>query len=121
MEQQMYTTYLAGIFRSVRFGINEAHGQGMAMQLNYLMDEGAIVYNEGTGLFSADVGKFKAGATKLTGEIMTIQAEGNYEKAKGLLSRYAVIRPSLQRTLDRLARLPVDIEPQFADLSEQSN
>jgi hypothetical protein len=51
---------------------------------------------------------------------MTIQAEGNYERAKGLLSRYAVIRPSLQRTLDRLARLPVDIEPQFADLSEQS-
>jgi hypothetical protein len=120
MEQRMYTTYLAGIFRSVRFGIHEAHGQGMAMQLNYLMDEGAIVYNEGTGLFSADIEKFKAGATKLTGEIMTIQAEGNYERAKGLLSRYAVIRPSLQRTLDRLARLPVDIEPQFADLSEQS-
>ncbi|HEX7574405.1 MAG TPA: hypothetical protein VF514_15060 [Bacteroidota bacterium] len=118
MEKQMYITYLAGIFRSVRFGINEAHGQGMAMQLNYLMDEGAIVYNEATGLFSADIEKFKAGATRLTGEIMTIQAEGNYDRAKGLLNRYAVIRPSLQRTLDRLARLPVDIEPQFADLSQ---
>jgi hypothetical protein len=118
MEKQMYTTYLAGIFRSVRFGIHEAHGQGMAMQLNYLMDEGAIVYNEATGLFSADVEKFKAGATKLTGEIMTIQAEGNYDRAKGLLNTYAVIRPSLQRTLDRLAHLPVDIEPQFADLTQ---
>jgi hypothetical protein len=118
MEKQMYITFLAGIFRSVRFGINEAHGQGMAMQLNYLMDEGAIVYNEATGLFSADIEKFKAGATRLTGEIMTIQAEGSYDRAKGLLNRYAVIRPSLQRTLDRLAHLPVDIEPQFADLSQ---
>ena len=118
MEKQMYITYLAGIFRSVRFGIHEAHGQGMAMQLNYLMDEGAIVYNEATGLFSADIEKFKAGTTRLTGEIMTIQAEGNYERAKGLLDRYAVVRPSLQRTLDRLAHLPVDIEPQFADLTQ---
>jgi hypothetical protein len=118
MEKQMYITYLAGIFRSVRFGINEAHGKGMAMQLNYLMDEGAIVYNEATGLFSADIEKFKAGAKKLTGEIMAIQAGGNYERAKGLLDRYAVIRPSLRRTLDRLAHLPVDIEPQFADLTQ---
>ncbi len=118
MEKQMYVTYVAGIFRSVRFGINEAHGQGMAMQFNYLMDEGAITYNETSGLFAADVEKFKAGARKLTGEIMTIQAEGNYEKAKGLLARYAVIRPSLQRTLERLAHLPVDIEPQFAALNQ---
>ena len=118
MEQQMYVTYLAGIFRSVRFGINEAHGQGMAMQFNYLMDEGAILYSDASGLFSADIEKFKAGSKKLTAEIMTIQAEGNYEGAKALLSRYAVIRPPLQRTLDRLAHLPVDIEPQFTDLTQ---
>ena len=118
MEQQMYVTYLAGIFRSVRFGINEAHGQGMAMQFNYLMDEGAIRYSDASGLFSADIEKFKAGSKKLTAEIMTIQAEGNYERAKALLSRYAVIRPPLQRTLDRLAHLPVDIEPQFTDLTQ---
>jgi hypothetical protein len=121
MEKQMYVTYLAGIFRSVRFGINEAHGQGMAMQFNYLMDEGAIVYSEASGLFSADIERFKVGVRKLTGEIMTMQAQGNYDGARMMLIRYAVIRPSLQRTLDRLAHLPVDIEPQFADLKEQSN
>jgi len=121
MEKQMYVTYLAGIFRSVRFGINEAHGQGMAMQFNYLLDEGGIVYNEASGVFSADVEKCKAGVRKLTGEIMTLQAQGNYDGARGLLSRYAVIRPPLQRTLDRLAHLPVDIEPQFSDLSQPSN
>ena len=117
MEKQMYITYLAGIFRSVRFGINEAHGQGMALQFNFLMDEGAIVYTDASGLFSADIEKFKAGAKKLTGELMTLQAQGNYDGAKALLSRDAVIRPSMQRTLDRLAHLPVDIEPQFADLN----
>ena len=121
MQKQMYVTYLAGIFRSVRFGINEAHGQGMAMQFNYLLDEGGIVYNEASGVFSADVEKCKAVVRKLTGEIMTLQAQGNYDGARGLLSRYAVIRPPLQRTLDRLAHLPVDIEPQFSDLSQPSN
>jgi hypothetical protein len=121
MEKQMYVTYLAGIFRSVRFGIHEAHGQGMAMQFNYLMDEGAIVYSEASGVFSADVEKFKAGVKKLTGEIMTLQAQGNYDGARLMLIRYAVIRPSLQRTLDRLAHLPVDIEPQFTDLNKPEN
>ena len=121
MEKQMYVTYLAGIFRSVRFGINEAHGQGMAMQFNYLMDEGAIVYSDASGLFSADVEKFKAGSKKLTGEIMTLQAKGNYDGARAMLIRYAVIRPALQRTLDRLAHLPVDIEPVFTDLHQTKN
>jgi len=119
MERQMYVTYLAGIFRSVRFGLNDAHAQGMALQFNYLMDAGAIVYNQASGVFSADIGKFKAGARTLTGEIMTIQAQGDYAAAKELLTRYAVIRPELQRTLDRMVRLPVDIEPQFQDVTEE--
>jgi len=121
MEKQMYITYLAGIFRSVRFGINEAHGQGMALQFNYLMDEGAITYNEGSGVFSADIAKFKSGVRKLTGEIMTLQAQGNYDGARSLLIRYAVIRPAMQRTLDRLVHLPVDIEPEFTGVEEQTN
>jgi hypothetical protein len=90
----------------------------MAMQCNYLMDEGAILYSDTNGVFSADIERFKPAVRKLTGEIMTIQAEGNYEKAKQLLNRYAVMRPSMERTLERLAHLPVDIEPQFADLNQ---
>jgi hypothetical protein len=117
-ERQMYVTYLAGIFRSVRFGTNDAHGKGMALQFNFLTDQGAIVYNEGSGLFSADVAKFKEGVRALTGTIMTIQAEGDYAAAQGLLEKYAVIHPPLQRTIDRLAHLPVDIEPQFSEFGE---
>jgi hypothetical protein len=54
MERTLYTTYLASMFRSVRFGITEAHGRGVAMQFNYVTDEGAIKFNEAKGTFSID-------------------------------------------------------------------
>src|SRR6267154_67188 len=92
MEQTLYTTYLASMFRSVRFGIGEAHGRGVAMQFNYLTDEGAVRYDEKTGRFSVDPAKFKAGARKLTHELLTIEAEGSYDKARAILVKYAVIR-----------------------------
>ena len=113
MEQQMYTTFLASVFRSVRFGITEAHGKGVALQFNYLMDEGAIKANEAAGTFSIDPERIKDAVRKLTGEILTIQAEGNYEKAKAMLEKYAVVRPVLQKALDRLGNVPVDIEPKY--------
>ncbi|HKY04407.1 MAG TPA: hypothetical protein VJQ56_05940 [Blastocatellia bacterium] len=113
MEEQMYTTYLASSFRSVRFGITEAHGKGQALQFNYLVDEGAINIDEQAGTFSINPAKIKQAVTKLTGEILTLQAEGSYEKAKAMLDRYAVIRPAMQRALDRLGNVPVDIEPKF--------
>jgi len=90
----------------------------MAMQFNYLSDAGAIIYNDRLGVFQADIEKFKAGARKLTGEIMTLQARGDYEGAKSLLANYAVIRPQMQRTLERMAQLPVDIEPLFTPPGE---
>ena len=113
MEQTLYTTYLASAFRSVRFGITEAHGRGVAMQFNYLTDEGAIELNEKTGTFSINRAKVKDAVRKLTGEILTLQAEGSYEKAKALLDKYALIRPPMKNAFDRLGNVPVDIEPIF--------
>ena len=113
MEQTLYVTYLASAFRSVRFGINEAHGRGVAMQFNYLTDEGAIKFDERTGKFSVDETKVKDAVRKLTHEILTIEAEGSHEKAKKILDKYAVIRPSMKGAFDRLGDVPVDIEPIF--------
>src|SRR5215203_3480375 len=113
MERTLYTTYLASMFRSVRFGITEAHGRGVAMQFNYLTDEGAIKFNEGKGTFSIDHAKIKEGVTKLTRELLTLEAEGSYDKAKAILDKFAVIRPPMQQALDRLKDVPVDIEPVF--------
>ncbi len=113
MERALYTTFLASAFRSVRFGITEAHGRGIALQFNYLMDEDAFHYNERTGQFSVNPAKIKEGVRKLAGEIMTIQAEGSYDKAKAMLDKYGVIRPPMQKALDRMKNVPVDIEPIF--------
>jgi hypothetical protein len=113
MERTLYTTYLASMFRSVRFGITEAHGRGVAMQFNYLSDEGAIKFNEARGTFSIDHAKIKDGVRKLTHDLLTLEAEGSYDAAKALLDKYAVIRPPMKQALDKLKSVPVDIEPVF--------
>ena len=113
MERAMYTTFLASMFRSVRFGITEAHGKGVALQFNYLLDEGAIKINEGAGTFSVDPAKIKEAVRKLTHDLLTLEAEGSYAKAKEMLDKYAVIRPVMQKAFDKLKDVPVDIEPKF--------
>jgi hypothetical protein len=113
MQRTLYTTNLASMFRSVRFGITEAHGRGVAMQFNYLTDEGAIKFNESNGTFSVDESKIRTAVAKLTHELLTIEAEGSYDKAKALLDKYAVIRPQMQSAFDKLKNVPVDIEPIF--------
>ncbi len=109
----MYTTFLASAFRSIRFGINEAHGRGIAVQLNYLLDGGAFKVLPG-GAFAVDDTKIAEAVTSLTRDIMSFQAEGNYLKAKDLLDRLGVVRPPVQKVLDRLTNVPVDIEPNFS-------
>jgi hypothetical protein len=113
MQRTLYTTYLASMFRSVRFGITESHGRGVAMQFNYFTDEGAIKYDEGTGKFSVDESKIRQAVLKLTTELLTIEAEGSYDKAAAILDKYAVIRPPMKNALDKLKGVPVDIEPVF--------
>ena len=108
----MYTTFLASAFRSIRFGISEAHGRGIAIQMNYLLDHGAFRVNS-DGTFAVDDAKMADAVTSLTRDIMTLQAEGSYEKAKELITTLGVVRPQVKVVLDKLAAVPVDIEPRF--------
>ena len=80
LETTLYTTYLASAFRSIRFGVAEAHGRGVAVQFNYLLDAGGFVAKP-DGTFAVDLAKVKAGVAGLTHDIMTMQAEGDYAKA----------------------------------------
>jgi hypothetical protein len=117
----MYTTFLASAFRSIRFGVNEAHGRGIAVQINYLLDAGAFKVRP-DGTFTVDNAKIADAVTALTKEIMTLQAEGNYAKAKEMIERLGIVRPEVKKVLDRLTGIPVDIEPRFttaAQLSER--
>ena len=107
-----YTTFLASAFRSIRFGLKEAHGRGVALQLNTLLDAGAVVVAK-DGTFSIDAAKMKEAVRALTATLMTLEAAGDHAQAAALLRTQAVIRPSVQRVLDRLTRVPVDIEPRF--------
>ncbi len=111
-ERAMYTTFLASTFRTLRFGINAAHAQGMALQLNWLLDAGGVVAKP-DGTFAIDFAKLKPAVVSLTREILTIQAKGDYAAAKALLDRMVVIRPEVKRVLDHLNDVPVDIEPNF--------
>lgn len=97
----------------MRFGIKEAHGKGIAVQFNYLTDEGAIKFDERTGTFRIDDARIKPAVAKLAREILTLQAEGSHAKARALLDRYGVIRPPMRRALASLGDVPVDIEPHF--------
>lgn len=111
-EDSMYTTFVASSFRSIRFGLNSAHGRGQALQLNHLLDEGGLVVGP-DGTFSVDEGKIKDAVKTLSTELLTIQAQGDYDGAKAILERLAVVRPETQQILDRLSDVPVDIEPRF--------
>jgi len=113
MQRTLYTTYLASMFRSVRFGLTESHARGVAMQFNYFTDEGAIKFDVKTGKFSADDARMKEAVRKLTHDLLTIEAEGSYDKAKAILDKYSLIRPEMKGALDRLIEVPVDIEPIF--------
>ncbi len=113
MQRTLYTTYLASMFRSVRFGLTEAHARGVAMQFNYFTDEGAIKFDAATGKFSIDDGKIREAVRKLTHDLLTLEAEGSYDKAKAILDKYSLIRPEMKGALDRLNDVPVDIEPIF--------
>ena len=83
------------------------------MQFNYLTDEGAIKYNQHAGTFSVDQSRIKDGVRKLTHDLLTLEAEGSYDKAKAILDKYAVIRPEMKQAFDKLTNVPVDIEPVF--------
>jgi len=111
-QRQLYTTYLASAFRSLRFGLNDAHGKGMAVQFNYLMDKGAFVRHD-DGTFYVEMSKIKTAVAELDHDLLTLEAEGDYDGAKKMLDTLGVIRPVLKQALDGLKAIPTDIEPVF--------
>jgi hypothetical protein len=111
-ERRLYTTYLASAFRTLRFGLQDAHAKGMAMQFNYLLDKGAFVANS-DGTFAVDFSKIKDAVRSLDHDLLTVEATGDYNAAKKMLTNLSVIRPEVQKALDRLKSLPTDIEPIF--------
>jgi hypothetical protein len=112
VERRLYTTFLASSFRTLRFGLKDAHGKGMAMQVNYLTDHGGFVARP-DGRFEVNFDKIKTAVRDLDRDLLTIEATGDYAGAKRLLDQMGVIRPNMQKALEGLKHIPVDIEPVF--------
>jgi hypothetical protein len=106
-----YVTFLAGIFRSVRFGASSAHGKANMLAFNYLQNEGAFTRDEATGRYRVDFDRMEKAVNSLSARILTLQGDGDHAKAKALQDELGQISATLQADLDRLqARaIPVDI------------
>ncbi len=111
-ERKLYNTFLASCFRTLHFGLTDSHARGMAIQVNYLLDKGAFV-SHGDGTFSVDFKKIKQAVIDLDREFLTIEATGDYTRAKSMMARYVVIRPDVQKALDKMKAVPNDIRPAF--------
>ena len=110
----LYPTYLAGIFRSTRFGIKEAHGGSNIMQFNYLREKGAFTYDPKSEKFGVDRAKMDAGIKDLARDILMIEAKGDYEGAKKFVEKYRTMPKEFEEAIARLKGVPVDIKPIYA-------
>lgn len=106
-----YVTFMAGIFRSVRFGAASAHGKANMIRFNYFLEKEAFTRNPETGTYHVDFARMKEAMNQLSEEILVLQGNGDYEKAKKMVDQLGIINTRLQQDLDRIneAGIPVDI------------
>jgi hypothetical protein len=116
LEKNIFVTYLGGMFRSIRFGIDTAHGGGTAIQMNYLLEKQAFLFDKQTGRFrvNPDKEKVKEGVKQLANELLEIQALGDYERAGQFITKYKNISPEVEQALGKIKNVPIDILPVYA-------
>ncbi len=106
-------TYLAGLFRSVRFGATEAHGRGVALQISYLLQKQAITVDAKSGKFAVNFEKFPDGIRAIVRDLCVLQGYGDYDGTKAMFEKYAVLDTVLAQKLETLDDIPVDIVPHY--------
>ncbi|MDW3211200.1 MAG: Zn-dependent hydrolase [Reichenbachiella sp.] len=106
-----YTTFLAGIFRSVRFGASSAHGKANMIRFNYFKELNAFSYNPEKGTYKVNFDEFQAAMNSLSGVILKLQGDGDYAGVDALFKEKGIVGPELQKDLDRVgeAGIPRDI------------
>ncbi|MDQ3482953.1 MAG: hypothetical protein M3448_06055 [Pseudomonadota bacterium] len=112
---QIRATYVAGLFRAMRFGTNSAHGRGAAMQYGYLRDKGALVWDESAQRFRIDEAKIDGAIRDLVGDIVRLQATGDYAGTKALMERWANLDAQARQVIASMESIPVDIRPIYPD------
>ena len=117
-EPQLFSTYAGLMFRGMRFGIDDAHGQGTAIQWNWFREKGAIV-PAADGRFRTDAAKSREAIRSLANELLMIEATGDHARGKALLDKYGRSTPEIQSVIGRLSDIPVDITPVFVAAGER--
>ncbi len=115
-EKEVYTTYLAGMFRSLRFGAREAHGLATLLQFNFLREKNAFLYEPQSEKFKVNFPTIKEAVKELAQVLLTLQGKGSYEEAAQFIIRYGQLDELTQKTIEKLGDIPVDIEPLFRQL-----
>ncbi|MBM4387366.1 MAG: peptidase, partial [Deltaproteobacteria bacterium] len=111
LEMETMASFLAGIFRAVRFGVEEAHGKANIMEFNYLREKGAFTYDEKSKRFGVDKVKFAGAIMEIVREICMIQALGDYNAAKDFIAKYGKMPDEVKAALEKVKKVPVDILP----------
>jgi hypothetical protein len=106
-----YVTFMASVFRSIRFGASEAHGKANMVRFNFFVENGAFIRDAETGNYRVDFDSMNDAMEALSRKLLILQGDGDYEGASELTATKGVIGTQLQADLDRLtqARIPVDI------------
>jgi hypothetical protein len=111
--EQALATYFVGIFRAVRFGIDEAHGRGAAMQYDYLKGKGAFEWDGGARRFRIDYGRMESGLKDLLADLVRLQGDGDYAGTKAFFDRHARLDENARAVLATTAAIPTDIQPVY--------
>ena len=114
-KESFLSTYFVGLFRAMRFGINEAHGRGAAFQYSYFKEAGAFTFDQDAGKYSLAFDALEQAITDLTRDIIILQGDGDYDAAKAFLDEYAVLDDDAEGVIASLTHLPVDIQPVYED------
>jgi hypothetical protein len=111
--EKCYASYVGGLFRTVRFGVAEAHSKAEMMVFNYLVERGAIK-RQSSGRYAIDYARMPSSLSDLAMELLTIEATGDRERAENWFKKYDVMPDELKATLKSAASVPVDIDPVFS-------
>jgi hypothetical protein len=111
--EEYYASYVAGIFRTVRFGVAEAHGQAEMMEFNYLSERG-VIQRQSSGRYAIDYERMPGGIRDLAKELLEIEATGDRARAENWFKKYGTMPAELQASLKSAASVPVDVDPVFS-------
>ena len=110
-EREFYVSFLGSLFRTVRFGLEEAHGKAAAISLNYLLKNGGLKYNDQTKRWSIDFENIREGVKNLARELLILEGDGDPAKVKVFFEKWTGMSPQLQTSLDKTKNIAIDVLP----------